>query len=618
MAKKSEENIRKRNTTSKTVKESINEDEKTSSSATEATSSPLTTAEKPSQSSSTTTNEDISSFYPSPRFIFRILLIIRLFSAVFNQVWDCDETYNYWEPLHFSLYKYGFQTWEYAPQYALRSYLYIYLHAIFLFPLKYLNMSKQVLFFMLRALFALLATYTEVKLYSLVVKRYNSTIACYLAFILLSNVGLFISTTSFLPSTFVLYFVSLAYATWMNKSYITAIASIAFATLLGWPFVALLGVPIAIDLLFIEKKIFYFIKYSVFFGLIISGIQIAFDSFLFGKFVFAPWNIIKYNVFPQSKEQGPNLYGEEPLSFYLINCLLNFNVLFPLAIASLALQLIHFKLKLSSTLNKHHLLISFALYLWFAVFFTRPHKEERFLFPVYTIICILGAHSLYLFTDITEYLFRKIKIIKKIVQLLPILVLTLHIIFSVLRFLALYKNYSSQIMVFQLLNNPQIKHYKKIESKLDVNVCMGKEWYRYPSSFFLPEGETNNSKQKWRLKFIKSNFGGQLPNEYLETKTGDVLKSFRDVNLKKFNDRNAEIKERYVSLDKCDFVIDTFSRYSYKNKTSEFNDKNKWHLMLQLKFININKSKSLYRAIYIPYLYENHTQFLDYNLYRRA
>ena len=62
---------------------------------------------------------------------------------------DCDETFNYWEPLHYLIYgnffflsknlnfcqifffKFlgkGFQTWEYDPQYGLRSYFYILLH----------------------------------------------------------------------------------------------------------------------------------------------------------------------------------------------------------------------------------------------------------------------------------------------------------------------------------------------------------------------------------------------------------------------------------------------------------------------------------------------------------
>ena len=41
---------------------------------------------------------------------------------------DCDETFNYWEPLHYLIYGKGFQTWEYDPQYGLRSYFYILLH----------------------------------------------------------------------------------------------------------------------------------------------------------------------------------------------------------------------------------------------------------------------------------------------------------------------------------------------------------------------------------------------------------------------------------------------------------------------------------------------------------
>lgn len=46
------------------------------------------------------------------------------------------------------------------------------------------------------------------------------------------------------------------------------------------------------------------------------------DSLLYGRLTIAPLNIVKYNVFG---EAGPNLYGTEPFSFYLINGFLNFN-----------------------------------------------------------------------------------------------------------------------------------------------------------------------------------------------------------------------------------------------------------------------------------------------------
>lgn len=36
--------------------------------------------------------------------------------------------FNFWEPLHFADYGYGFQTWELSPTYAIRSWAYILLH----------------------------------------------------------------------------------------------------------------------------------------------------------------------------------------------------------------------------------------------------------------------------------------------------------------------------------------------------------------------------------------------------------------------------------------------------------------------------------------------------------
>ena len=44
---------------------------------------------------------------------FVALLLLRHFSAKSNLLHDCDEVFNYWEPLHYILYRSGFQTWEY-------------------------------------------------------------------------------------------------------------------------------------------------------------------------------------------------------------------------------------------------------------------------------------------------------------------------------------------------------------------------------------------------------------------------------------------------------------------------------------------------------------------------
>jgi hypothetical protein len=53
-----------------------------------------------------------------------------------------------------------------------------------------------------------------------------------------------------------------------------------------------------------------------------------------------------------------------------------------------------------------------------------------------------------------------------------------------------------------------------VEHKEELLVCVGDEWHRYPSSFFLPS-------PSYRLAFIKSGFGGLLPRPF----------SFQEVDL---------------------------------------------------------------------------------------
>ncbi|OWK17941.1 hypothetical protein Celaphus_00008901, partial [Cervus elaphus hippelaphus] len=66
---------------------------------------------------------------PEGSTAFKCLLSARLCAALLSNISDCDETFNYWEPTHYLIYGKGFQTWEYSPAYAIRSYAYLLLHA---------------------------------------------------------------------------------------------------------------------------------------------------------------------------------------------------------------------------------------------------------------------------------------------------------------------------------------------------------------------------------------------------------------------------------------------------------------------------------------------------------
>ena len=70
----------------------------------------------------------------------------------------------------------------------------------------------------------------------------------------------------------------------------------------------------------------------------------------------------------------------------------------------------------------------------------------------------------------------------------------------------------------------------------DVNVCVGKEWHRFPNSFYLPS-------PKWKLRFIRSEFKGQLPKPYSEFPNATTIIP------EDMNDMNREEPSRYVSPD---------------------------------------------------------------------
>lgn len=102
-----------------------------------------------------TTSTQRPPWAPSFSVAFRLILLVRVASALWSGIADCDESeqgsvlrkqmrsslmlcssstaYNYWEPLHLISFppapmgtsQTPFQTWEYSPQFAIRSWAYI-------------------------------------------------------------------------------------------------------------------------------------------------------------------------------------------------------------------------------------------------------------------------------------------------------------------------------------------------------------------------------------------------------------------------------------------------------------------------------------------------------------
>ncbi|KAL1491096.1 hypothetical protein ABEB36_011745 [Hypothenemus hampei] len=265
--------------------------------------------------------------FPSGDIAFKALLSARFCAAIWSHITDCDETFNYWEPTHFLVFKKGLQTWEYSPQFALRSYFYLLIHAtpIWIYH-KLLQPNPLLLFYFSRCLLGLICAFSEVYYYKAICKEFGVHIGRICLVFQIFSPGMFIASTAYLPSTFAMYNFTAACAAWWQQKYSLAIFFTALGSLLGWPFAALLGLPIAFDML-VQKKLYKdFILCSTVSALIILVPMIAVDSYIYGRLVVAPFNIVRYNVLGGA---GPELYGTEPFSYYIINGFLNFNMIWP-------------------------------------------------------------------------------------------------------------------------------------------------------------------------------------------------------------------------------------------------------------------------------------------------
>lgn len=534
--------------------------------------------------------------------VFLLFAISRMVSARYNNINDCDETYNYWEPAHYLMYGNGFQTWEYSPKYAIRSYFYLWIYTIPGLILKYLGQfDKVVIFYSIRTYLALTNSAIETFLFGTISRNFNIRIAVIYGLISIYSPGMFNSTTAFLPSSFGQSMICLAIGFWFSDHYRRFIFFTAFSTLVGWPFTAAICLPMALKIFFKRRFMFQFIFWSIAFGLIISAITISVDSYYYGKLVFANFNIVLYNIF---SPHGPELYGTEPLSYYLNNLILNFNFVFILSLISIIPFLASFILfgKNGPTTGrlfyqKQALSIA-ALYLWFGIFFLQAHKEERFIYPAYPLISLCAAFSLNNFIEISDFILPKWK---KISRTFISITLLLYVLLSISRILALYRGYGASIQIFENLNQNKIASSNRSEQTV---LCLGKEWHRFPSNFFI----SNNI----RVEFISSEFKGQLPQHYAENKEHATR-----IIPSTMNDQNKEETSAYVPLSKCDLIIDSDYPDYYGRDLPYSRQKDDWVVLYGLPFLDSSRSSSLFRSFYVPILSDLRCKFVNYNLLAR-
>ncbi|MCJ1257008.1 mannosyltransferase [Lignoscripta atroalba] len=497
-------------------------------------------------------------FLVPPIIAFYIFAFINIIAAAYAPIQDCDEVFNYWEPTHYLNRGYGLQTWEYSPEFSIRSWLYIAIHAIVGKLSSLLSATKTCEFYFIRTVLALVCAICESHFFIAISKTLNPRIGIMFMIIMLSSPGMFHASVAYLPSSFSMYTSMLgasAFMDWRGGSK-TALGIMWFGlgAIVGWPFSAALITPfIAEELLLASitregiEVVRRFIDGTVRSSLILA-LQVAVDAFFYHKIIVVPWRIVAYNIFSGSG-RGPDIFGTEPWDFYIRNLLLNFNVWFLFAMSAGPILMLQYLLRAQST-TKYTLMRSVffisPFYLWLLIFSSQAHKEERFIYPAYPFLGLNAAIALH---TVLSYIGSSDPrtFISKVPAKVKFVIVSMSVILAIdagiLRTVGLVSAYRAPLQIYGALQRPGL-------AKPGETVCLGKEWHRFPSSYFLPNG--------MRAKFITSAFDGLLPGEFNEAKVGFGFFAGTWLIPPGMNDKNIADSGKYINIAHCSFLVDSY------------------------------------------------------------
>lgn len=538
------------------------------------------------------------------RQAFLCLFVVRSLAAFTSPVRDCDETFNYWEPTHYLLYGFGLQTWEYSPVFALRSYAYVLLHVILGQTLRlFVEVNdKVVVFYLIRWVLGICSAFCEAFFFSGVSYRFGKRAGWYTLVFCLFSTGMYFSSVAYLPSSFAMYAVMLAFGAWFRGMHGHSIIYAAVGVLLScWPFVAVVFLPLSFDALNargIPTLLVWTIKVAAY--IVVPVILV--DSFFYGEWgVFAAFNMIKYNVL----RDNSLLYGVEDWKYYFLNGFLNFSVVFPIALMSFALPCCAGLLGVEGLVRRNipkltpwRLSIYLSpFYIWFFIMQTRPHKEERFLYVVYPLIALSGALVMDMMLRLAESWESAPKVVKITARFGNAFAIFLFLILSVSRSMHEVIHFRAPLQLYRHLYHVELERHIQSRSVAHdedrtVIVCVGKEWYRFPTSFFL----SSNT----RLNFIDDGFKGQLPQPFFEVEGGTRLIP------NDMNDMNREETSRYIPSEECHYLVDVDVHTDY--------DQNRWDLIFHLPFLNVDESPKSSRIFYIPFYSKKRNKYFKYML----
>lgn len=511
-----------------------------------------------------------------------ILIASRLASAAFNIIHDCDEVYNYWEPLHYVQYQTGFQTWEYSSKYALRPWIYIILHLIVGEPFRLLfPHNKLAAFYGIRSLLGIASALSDWWLFTAVAMRFRPRVANTFLLALTVSSGIFTASTALLPSSFSMNALTVATAAILKRRPRILIAAAFMGVFWGWSVSGLAFLPYAPYVIASLSTWHWMVSGAV---ILISTVLplVLVDKYFYGHWTISFLNFIKYNVIGGGES---SLYGVEGTTYYLRNGFNNLQVILPFALIAppvVTLLAVAIKRKRMDALRLLWWLS--PAYVWLGTISLLPHKEERFLYVVYPLLCLAGAVGVESTVDFVRHLSsalfnNRARAEGLLASVTRKVVLSLMLSMALSRTLALILYYGAPFDVF--------KHLTRMGNNDKATICIGAEWYRFPSSYFLPPNYT--------LQFVKSGFK-TLPRPF------DIDKGGSRAAPIELNDKHeVDPSSFWQSAVDCDYFVTLKEGEEYVDKEL-LSDAEDWNVEYSTQFVVNIQSRSVFRAFYVPWI----------------
>jgi len=479
--------------------------------------------------------------------------------------------------------------------------------------------GKIAIFYIIRAALAVGSALTEWWLFKAVSTRYTASISNIFLFFIVISSGMFAASAALLPSSFTMYALTAAAAAVIAGKHSYVIFSAVIGVIWGWCVAGIAFLPYALWILTAARLLPAI-------GTLLTALVAtlmplaAADKVFYGSWKASLYNFLVYNVAGGGQSA---LYGVEGPLYYLRNGFNQLQFILPL---SLILPLVGMLFWLSggihssnaSTTKKKaqrrsldlNLCVAVSpLFLWLAAITALPHKEERFLFVVYPLACLAAAATLDSAAGLVTKALPWRNSGRSLSSLGIIVIVGGTAVLSISRTVALVSHYGAPMSIYRAL--PALSddgNTAGVDSPLTsstINVCVGAEWHRFPSSFFLPG-------PRYRIQFIKSGFNGLLPRAFDESQGGTRAAP------PQLNDQNKREPENYLeTADNCDYAVTLRNSSDGWLDGGVLGSENEWEVIATQPFLDAGRSPPLTRAFYIPRLSPLKNKWLSYELLKK-